>query len=163
MLASIEALTLMVCVRWTPSAPWIPPLCGVLTAAAVAYFGMEAIVGGDGRRMGLGLGAGVIFGAGFWSGLQAVFSFAGGQPAAPEGFGWAAGVVAGQLIALALAVALVNGALRLSHAPRAIVIITAAVVIHISWRWMLDRIGALTLVPFDLPQYSGSTVFAGLG
>src|SRR6476646_4530061 len=27
MLASIEALTLMACVRWTPSAPWLPSLC----------------------------------------------------------------------------------------------------------------------------------------
>jgi hypothetical protein len=51
----------------------------------------------------------------------------------------------------------------LSRAPRAIVIITAAVVIHISWRRMMDRTGALTLVPFDLPRYSGSVVFAGLG
>jgi len=58
MLATIEAFTLMACVRWTPSAPWIPPLCGALTAAAVAYFGTEAIVGGDGRRMGAAPDAG---------------------------------------------------------------------------------------------------------
>src|SRR5262249_53589306 len=161
-LASIEALTLMPCVRWPPSAPWIPTLCGVLTAAAVAYFGMEAIVGGDGRRMGLGLGAGLIFGASFWSGLQPILQFAGGHPLA-AGFGFAAGVVVSQLIALVLAVALVKGALKLSRAPRAIVIITAAVVIHISWRRMMDRTGALTLVPFDLPRYSSSAVFVGLG
>jgi len=159
-LASIEALTLMAFVRWTPSAPWIPPLSGVLAAAAVAYFGMEAIVGGDGRRMGVGLGAGLIFGASFWTGLQPILQFAGGHPLA-AGFGFAAGVVVSQLIALVLAVALVNGALRLSRAPRAIVVITAAVVIHISWRRMMDRTGALTLVPFDFPQYSGS-VFVGL-
>ncbi|HEX7797550.1 MAG TPA: hypothetical protein VF456_24475 [Vicinamibacterales bacterium] len=161
MLASIEALTLMACVRWTPSAPWIPPLCGVLAAAAVVYFGMEAIVGGDGRRMGVGLGAGLIFGASFWIGLQPILQFAGNHPLA-AGFGFAAGVVVSQLIALVLAVALVNGALRLSRAPRAIVIITAAVVIHISWRRMMDRTGALTLVPFELPRYSGSAVFVGL-
>jgi hypothetical protein len=161
MLASIEALTLMACVRWTPSAPWIPPLCGVLAAAAVAYFGMEAIVGGDGRRMGVGLGAGLIFGASFWSGLQPILQFAGGHPLA-AGFGFAAGVVVSQLIALVLAVALVKGALRLSHAPRVIVTITAAVVIHISWRRMMDRTGALTLVPFDFLRYSGSAVFVGL-
>jgi hypothetical protein len=162
LLAAIEALTLMACVRWTPSAPWIPPLCGALTAAAVAYCGTEAIVGGDGRRMGLGVGAGLIFGASFWSGLQPLLQYAGEHPLA-AGFGFAVGVVVSQLIALALAVALVKGALRLSRAPRAIVIITAAVVIHISWRRMMDRTGALTLVPFDLPRYSGSVVFAGLG
>jgi hypothetical protein len=162
MLAAIEALTLMACVRWTPSAPWIPPLCGALTAAAVAYFGTEAIVGGDGRRMGLGVGAGLIFGASFWSGLQPLLQYAGEHPLA-AGFGFAVGVVVSQLIALALASPLVKGALRLSRAPRAIVIITAAVVIHISWRRMMDRTGALTLVPFDLPRYSGSVVFAGLG
>jgi hypothetical protein len=160
-LASIEALTLMVCVRWTPSAPWMPPLFGVLAAAAVAYFGMEAIVGGDGRRMGVGLGAGLIFGASFWSGLQPILQFAGGHPLA-AGLGFAAGVVVSQLIALVLAVALVNGTLRLSRAPRAIVVITAAVVIHISWRRMMERTGALTLVPFDLPRYSESAVFVGL-
>jgi hypothetical protein len=161
MLASIEALTLMACVRWTPSAPWIPPLCGVLAAAAVAYFGMEAIVSGDGRRIGLGFGAGLIFGASLWTGLQPILQFAGNHPLA-AGFGFAAGVVVSQLIALVLAVALVNGALRFSRAPRAIVIITAAVVIHISWRRMMDRTGALTLVPFELPRYSGSAVFVGL-
>src|SRR5262249_46544553 len=162
MLGSIEALTLMACVRWTPSAPWMPPLSSVLAAAAVAYFGMEAIVGGGGRRMGVGLGAGLIFGASFWSGLQPILQFAGGHPLA-AGFGFAAGVVVSQLTALALAAALVNGALRLSRAPRAIVVITAAVVIHISWRRMMDRTGALTLVPFDLPRYSSSAVFVGLG
>ena len=161
MLAAIEAFTLMACVRWTPSAPWIPPLCGALTAAAVAYLGTEAIVGGDGRRMGLGVGAGLIFGASLWSGLQPLLQYAGEHPLA-AGFGFAVGVVVSQLIALALAVALVKGALMLSRAPRAIVIITAAVVIHISWRRMMDRTGALTLVPFDLPRYSGSVVFAGL-
>ena len=160
-LAAIEAFTLMACVRWTPSAPWIPPLCGALTAAAVAYLGTEAIVGGDGRRMGLGVGAGLIFGASFWSGVQPLLQYAGEHPLA-AGFGFAVGVVVSQLIALALAVALVKGALMLSRAPRAIVIITAAVVIHISWRRMMDRTGALTLVPFDLPRYSGSVVFAGL-
>ncbi len=162
LLAAIEALTLMACVRWTPSAPWIPPLCGALTAAAVAYFGTEAVVGGDGRRIGLGVGAGLIFGASFWSGLQPLLQYAGEHPLA-AGFGFAVGVVVSQLLALTLASALVKGALRLSRAPRAIVIITAAVVIHISWRRMMDRTGALTLVPFDLPRYSGSVVFAGLG
>lgn len=162
MLASVEALMLMACARWTPSAPWIPPLCGMLTAAAVAYFGMEAIVGGDGRRTVLGLGAGLVFGASFWSGLQPILQFAGAHPLA-GGFGFAAGIVVSQLTALVLAVALVKGALKLSHAPRAIVIITAAVAIHISWRQMMDRVGALTLVPFDLPSYSGPALFATLG
>jgi len=161
MLASIEAIVLMACVLWTPSPPWIPPLCGVLTAATVAYFAMEAIVGGEGHRMGLGLGAGLIFGVSFWSGLQPLLQYAGGHPVA-AGFGFAAGAVVSQLIALVLAVAVVNGALRLSRAPRAIVVITGAVVIHISWRRMLDRTAALTLVPFDFPQYSGSAVFVGL-
>jgi hypothetical protein len=161
MLAAIEALMLMACVRWTPSLPWIPPLSGALTAAAVAYFGTEAIVGGDGRRMGLGVGAGLIFGVSFWSGLQPLLQYA-GEHALAAGFGFAIGVVVSQLIAIAVASALVNGALRLSRAPRAIVIITAAVVIHISWRRMMDRTGALTLVPFDLPRYSGSIAFAGL-
>jgi hypothetical protein len=161
MLAAFEALMLMVCVRWTPSAPWIPPLCGALTAAVVAYFGTEAIVGGDGRRMGLGVGAGLIFGASFWSSLQPLLQYAGDHPLA-AGFGFAVGVVVSQLLALALASALVKGALRLSRAPRAIVIITGAVVIHISWRRMMDRTAALTLVPFDLPRYSSSVVFAGL-
>ncbi|HXD20431.1 MAG TPA: hypothetical protein VN654_25620 [Vicinamibacterales bacterium] len=161
LLAAIEALTLMACVRWTPSAPWIPPLCGVLTAAAVAYFGTEAIVGGDGSRMGVGVGAGLIFGVSFWSGVQPLLQYAGEHPIA-AGFGFAVGVVGSQLLALALAAALVNGALRVSRAPRAIVIITAAVVIHVSWRRMMDRTGALTLVPFDLPRYAGPVVFAGL-
>jgi hypothetical protein len=107
------------------------------------------------------VGAGLIFGASFWSGLQPLLQYAGEHPLA-AGFGFAVGVVVSQLIALALALALVTGALRLSRAPRAIIIITAAVVIHISWRRMMDRTAALTLVPFDLPRYSSSVVFAGL-
>lgn len=161
-LATIEALTLMACVRAAPSAPWISPFCGALTAATVAYFGAEAIVGGDGRRIGLSVGAGLIFGASFWSGLQPLLQFGGGHPLA-AGFGFAVGVVVSQLVALALAVALVKGALTLSNAPRAIAIIAAAVVLHISWRRMMDRTGALTLVPFDLGRDSSSVVFAVLG
>src|ERR1051325_3101929 len=162
LLAAIEALTLMVCIRWTPSAPWIPPLCGVLTAAAVASFGTEAIVGGDDSRVGLGVGAGLLFGAGFWSGVEPLLQYAGVHPFA-AGVGFAAGAIGSQLVALALAIALVKGALSLSRAPRAIVIITAAVVIHVSWRQMMDRTGALTLVPFDLPRYAGPVVAASLG
>jgi hypothetical protein len=162
LLAAMEALALIACVRWTPSAPWIPPLCAVVTAAAVAYLGTEAIVGGDGSRTGAGVAAGLIFGASFWSGVQPLLQYA-GVHAIAAGVGFAAGVVGSQLLALALASALVKGALSVSRAPRAIVVITAAVVIHVSWRRMLDRTGALTLVPLDLPRYAGPVALASLG
>ena len=94
--------------------------------------------------------------------MQPLLQYAGGYPLV-AGFGFAGGVVVSQLIALALGVAIVKGGLKMSHAPRAIVILAAAVVIHISWRQMMDRTGALTLVPIDLPRYASPVVFAALG
>jgi hypothetical protein len=145
-LALVEALALIVSLELMPSTPWIPVACGVLIAAATTYMGVEAIVAGDGRRIGLAVATGTIFGAGFWCSLQPILQF-GGSHAVAAGLGFSAGVVLSELVALALVLAAVKTLLALSRAPHAAIIIAAAVAIHVSWRQMLDRADAFALVP----------------
>lgn len=145
-LASVEAIALMVSLEWMPSTPWIPVACGVLTSAATAYVGVEAIVAGDGRLTALAAGTGLIFGAGFWCALQPILQY-GGAHAAVAGLAFSAGVIASELAALGLTVTAIRLLLKLSHAPRALVVIGAAVAVHVSWRQMLDRADAFSLVP----------------
>jgi len=113
-------------------------LSAALVAAIAVYMGIEAIVAVQSKRVGAALIAGAILGCAFWSALQSDLQFA-GTHALTASFGYLAGAIASQLLALALALGMSRLLLRLSLAPRAMIIIAAAVVIHVSWRTMLDQ------------------------
>lgn len=152
-LAGAELIALLAARAWLPALPWVPVLCGVLVAAATVCAGIEAIVTGDGKRRGLAIAAGAAFGAAFWSFLQPVVQFGGSHPFAAA-LAFAAGVLLAEAAALAGALLIVRILLRLSRVSRGVVIVAAAISIHVSWRRMLDRVDALTLVglPIEAKQ-----------
>jgi hypothetical protein len=147
-----------------PSAQWIPPLWGVLIAAAIAYMAMEAIAAGptDDRRPGLAVATGLIFGAGFWFELDPLLQFGGAHRFASV-FAFDCGIVAAYVSALALPTIAVKGLMHFSSAPRIAVIIVAAVAIRISWHRMLDRAQAFSLVPVTFAVTNVATlILAGM-
>ena len=155
-----ESAALIIFLGVMPSAPWVPVIAAALIAAATTYMGIEAIVAGEGARVSLAIGAGLILGSSFWSALQPNLQFAGSHQLA-SALGFSAGVVSSELLAVAAAIAAAAILLKLSRAPRAIVVIAAAVVIHIAWRRMLDRIDAFSLVPASAPPVN-MTVLAAI-
>jgi hypothetical protein len=144
-----EFTALAAAVALAPSNALFRGLCAVLMAAATVYVGIEAVVAvsrdRDDRRLGLAIGTGLIVGGGFWISLQPIMQF-GGTHAVAAGLGFAAGSIAAQALTLGLLAAIVAIVLRSTRAPRAAVMIAAAVAIHVSWRLMLDRADALALV-----------------
>lgn len=160
-LVAAESVALIVFLGVLPSTPWVPVMAAASIAAATTYMGIEAIVAGEGARVGLAIGAGLILGSSFWSALQPNLQFAGSHQLA-SALGFSAGVVSSELLAVAAAIAAAAILLKLSRAPRAIVVIAAAVVIHIAWRRMLDRIDAFSLVPASAPPVN-MTVIAAIG
>lgn len=148
-LAAAESLSLLISLGFQPSASWVSVLSGALVAATTAYAGIEAIVATRGRRLGMAAVAGAIVGFAFWSELQPVLQF-GGSHTVTAAFAFGAGAVLSQCMLLAVAAVVTNLLLRLSLAPRAAIVIAAALAIHVSWRRMLDRIDALTLVGMPL-------------
>src|ERR1700676_2877575 len=103
------------------------------------------LIAGNGQRVGLAIGVGLVLGCGFWFGLQPLLQF-GGTHALASSLAFNLGVVSAELATMSLLVAAVQMVLRLSRAPRAAVTIAAAIAIHIAWRRMLDRADALALV-----------------
>jgi hypothetical protein len=154
-LAILASLSVM------PLLPVLRGMCGVLIAGLTVYLGVEAIIAAEGKRVGLALTAGAIAGGTFALGLQPILQFGGIHPAA-SALGFIVGVMWATLVALALCVAIVQIAVRLSRAPRAAIIIPAAIAIHVCWRELLDRADALTLVPTNAPAINPTTlVFIG--
>jgi HupE / UreJ protein len=149
-LACAESLVLIASLELLSSVSWMRVVSGVLIAATTVYMGIEAIIAGNGKRVGLAVGAGLILGCGFWLGLQPLVQFGGTHPLA-SGLAFNLGVMTGELVTLALFVAAVQTVLRLSRVPSAAVTIAAAIAIHISWRRMLDRADALALVQVKTP------------
>ena len=148
-LAAAESVSLLTALAFQPSASWVPVLSGALVAAMTAYAGIEAILAAGGRRLGMAAGAGAIAGFAFWSELQPVLQF-GGSHAFAAAFAFGAGAILSQCVLFVVAALATNVLLRLSLAPRAAIVIAAALAIHVSWRRMLDRIDALTLVGMPL-------------
>jgi hypothetical protein len=152
-LACAESLVLIASLELMPPVSWLRVVSGVLIAATTVYMGIEAIIAGNHQRVGLAIGAGLILGCGFWGGLQPVLEFGGTHPLA-SGLAFNLGVVAGELVTLMFLGAAVQLVERLSRAPRAAVTIAAAVVIHTSWRRLLDRADALALVQVKTPAFN---------
>ena len=150
--AAAQSFALITFFGLAPSAPWIPLLCGVLIAAAIVYVGIEAIVAvpAEDKPWPVAVGTGLIFGSGFWFGLQPVIQF-GGVHGLASLLAFNAGIVLTEISALALLALAMQCLLRFSSAPRVAAIIAAAIAVRISWHRMLDRAHTLSLVPFSFP------------
>jgi hypothetical protein len=140
------------------ASPTTRSVVGVLMAALVVYMGVEAIlaraepaVAGPRRDYGLAMASGVLLGAASWFGLRTELQFAGAHGLAAT-LTFTAVVVAVQSAALLLCAGVVTVAQRLSRVPRAVVVIPAAVAIHVAWRQLLERADGLALVSLYSPE-----------
>jgi len=144
--AAAQSLALFAAMSAVATPFWLRSVCGTAIAAAIVYAGAEAIIAQDSRRRVLAIVTGGIFGYGMWIGLQPQLQF-GGAHALLAGLGFAAGVIAAQLITVAACAAIMALSRRYSLSPRRLSIVIAAVVIHLAWRRLLERADGLALVP----------------
>jgi hypothetical protein len=150
--AAAQSAALVFCFAREPSAPWVPLLCGVLMSAAIVYVGVESIVAGafGNKSWPIAVSAGVIFGWGFWFGLQPVIEF-GGVHRIASLLAFDGGALAAEFSALTLLAIGVRYLLRFSSYPRAVEIIAASIVVHVAWHRLLDRARTVSLVPSNFP------------
>ena len=125
---------------WAPTALWFPPLVETLIAASILYMAIENIVGASSkrRRWLLAFGFGLVHGFGFAFALRETLQL-GGSRVATSLAAFNVGVEAGQLLALAVLVPLLNALFRYVVAERMGAIILSAFVAHTSWHWLAER------------------------
>jgi hypothetical protein len=160
-LALVQSLVLIASLALMPPVPWLRGLCEVLIAAVTVYAGIEAIVAGESRRVWFAIVAGVVLGYGFWIDLQPTVQF-GGIHRLAAGLGFNLGLVTAELATVMAALVAVVIVRRMSKAPRAVVVIVAALAIHVSWRRLLERADALALTPLN-PSVANALLIVMIG
>jgi hypothetical protein len=158
-----QALAVVVALELRIAPGWLPVLSSLLVAAMTAYMGIEAIIAIDGPRLGAAVAGGLVLGTAVWSlSLQPIAQFGGAHALAAAG-GFVAGVVGLELVALGVSMIALQILLRLSRAPRAAIVIVAALAIHVAWQQMLDRADALAITPPPLPAATPVTAVVTIG
>jgi hypothetical protein len=136
-----------------PDALWFPPLIEVLIAASIVYMALENIVkpGGARHRWMIAFGFGLVHGFGFSFALRDTLQFAGSHLLTSL-LSFNIGVELGQLLALLIAIPILNLLFRYVMAERIGTIILSAFVAHTGWHWMLDRWAVLEQYRFSAPS-----------
>lgn len=143
-----------------PEGTWFPPLVEALIAASIVYMALENIVGADVRHRWLIAGLfGLVHGFGFSYGLRENLQFA-GQHLLVSLFSFNLGIEIGQLLVLALMLPVLAVLLRSVLAGRMGMIVLSAVVAHVGWHWMTERVDVLWRVPWPRPDASDVMVVA---
>jgi hypothetical protein len=137
-----------------PAGKWFPPLVEALIAVSILYMALENIVsvwlGGDSpanlRWRWLITGAfGLIHGFGFSFVLQQDLQLAGSHLVLSL-LAFNVGVELGQLAVLLVTVPVLAIVLQLPKARRAGTVILSALIAHVAWHWMTERLDALRYV-----------------
>lgn len=134
-----------------PEALWVPPLAGTLTAASVLYAAVANVFRPRlGRRWPAAFGFGLAHGAAFALFLEGELQFAGSH-AALSVASFDLGLVVGTLLALAVAVPLLEAAMRWVRSERLATIVLSALVGHEGWHRTVDRGAQLVRHRFEAP------------
>jgi hypothetical protein len=137
-----------------PAGKWFPPLVEALIAVSILYMALENIVsvwlGGDSpanlRWRWLITGAfGLIHGFGFSFVLQHDLQLAGSHLVLSL-LAFNVGVELGQLAVLLVTVPVLAVLLQRPKARRAGIVILSALIAHVAWHWMTERLDALRYV-----------------
>jgi HupE / UreJ protein len=148
-----------------PAGDWFPPLIEALIALSILYMAIENILsvwlGGDSpanpRWRWLVTGAfGLVHGFGFSFVLQQDLQLAGSHLLLSL-LAFNVGVELGQLAVLLVTVPVLAVLLQRRRARRAGVVILSALVAHVAWHWMVERVDALRFVrwpPLDVAALS---------
>lgn len=130
--------------------PTLRAVVGVVIAALVVYVGIEAIVASARQRLTLAIVSGVVVGAACWFAVRPDLQYAGAH-AVSATLAFALSFALIQAVVLVGLAAAVFVARRLTQVPRAVVVIPAAIAIHLAWRQLLDRADGLALVSIYSP------------
>ena len=129
---------------FAPDGLLFPPLIELLIAASIFYVAIENIVGGAAvsRRWWLAFAFGLIHGFGFAFALQETLQFAGAHLLTSL-LAFNVGVEIGQVLVLLLLVPVLHLLFTRVVAERMGTIVLSAVVAHVGWHWMADRVDAV--------------------
>jgi hypothetical protein len=153
-----------------PAGAWFPPLIEALIAVSILYMAVENVLsvwlGSDSpaslRWRWLVAGAfGLIHGFGFSFVLQEDLQLAGSHLLLSL-LAFNVGVELGQLAVLLLVVPILTVALQRPKARRAGIVILSALLGHIAWHWMVERLGALRFVRWPPLEEALGWLFAAL-
>lgn len=145
-----------------PGALWFPPLVEVLIAASIVYMALENIVksSASAHRWVIAFAFGLVHGFGFSFALRETLQFAGSHLLTSL-VTFNLGVELGQLLALLIAIPLLELLFRRVVAERMGTILLSALIAHTSWHWMVERYGTLSQFQFSMPSLDAA-FWAGL-
>ena len=128
---------------FVPDGLWFPPLIELLIAASVFYVAIENIVGtaAVSRRWLVAFAFGLVHGFGFSFALQETLQFAGAHLATSL-LAFNAGVEIGQILVLLVLLPVLHLLFTRVVAERMGTIVLSALVAHVGWHWMADRVDA---------------------
>ena len=136
-----------------PNVLWFPPLIEVLIATSIVYMALENIVGGARvqRRWLMTFGFGLVHGFGFSFALREKLQFAGSHLLASL-LAFNVGVELGQLLVLAILIALLELLFRKVVDEARGTIIVSALAADVGWHWMRERWDLLVRFQFQWPE-----------
>jgi HupE / UreJ protein len=155
---------------WVPAGDWFPPLIEALIAISILYMALENILSvwlGSGssaslRWRWLVAGAfGLVHGFGFSFVLQQDLQLAGSHLLLSL-LAFNFGVELGQLAVLLLVVPILAVLLQRPKARPACIVILSALLGHIAWHWMVERLEALRFVRWPTLDPAALWLLAGL-
>jgi hypothetical protein len=146
-----------------PDALWFPPLIETLIAISIVYMALENIVGGISvqRRWIITFAFGLVHGFGFSFALRQTLQFAGSHLLTSL-LSFNIGVELGQILVLAVLIALLQVLFRFVVAERIGTIILSALVAHTGWHWMLERADRLRQFQFQKPALNAAFLAVAL-
>jgi HupE / UreJ protein len=128
-----------------PTARWFSPLIETLIAASILYMAVENVIGAriESRWL-VATGFGLVHGFGFAGSLAELLPFAGSHFVLAL-FSFNLGIELGQVLALAVAIPLLNLLFRNALVARWGVLAISVLVGHEAWHWMTSRAAAIPL------------------
>lgn len=144
-----------------PAASWFPPLVVTLVAISILYVAVDNVIGvgtaGRGsvsafnRRTITAFAFGLAHGFAFSFALGQTLQFAGSHVVTAV-LSFNAGIELAQLLALVLAIPLLNLLFRFVVTERLGTIIVSALAAHVGWHWLTARIDQLWKYQFTMPE-----------
>lgn len=145
-----------------PRGGWFPPFVEALIALSIVYLALENLLAPLGfsapslrRRWLAAFGFGLVHGFGFAFVLGDSLQFAGSHLAVSLA-AFNVGIELGQLLVVALALALMTLVFRLGVPERFAVFVASVAVAHTAWHWLLERGGAFLAYPLSWPSLSAA-------
>ena len=135
-----------------PDVLWFRPLVATLVAGSILYVALEDVIGTniDRRRL-FAFACGLAYGFSFSFDLKPNLQFAGGHPFVGL-LAYGTGLVAGQLMVLAIATPVLALIIRYVVGERLTTVIVSALVAHSAWHWTVERCDLLRRFRFEWPS-----------